>query len=124
MGLCNYYRRFVLAFVEVAEPLYQLLQAEPFRGVAWSDECEVAFIRLKMALMTAPVLIFPDFEAPFYLHTNASKLAISAVLSQRTPDGDEQVVAYTSRHLLKSERNYSVTEWECLSIVYWIEYFH
>ncbi len=82
LGLCNFYHWFMPAFMEVAEPLYQLLQVEPFRGVAWSDECKVAFMQLKTALMTAPVLIFPDFEAPFYLHTNASKLA--TVLSQHT----------------------------------------
>jgi hypothetical protein len=81
-------------------------------------------MHLKAALTSAPVLIFPDFNMPFYLHTNTSKLAIGAVLSQRTMDSDKRMVAYASRRLLKSERNYSVTEWECLSIVYWIEYFH
>ena len=82
LGLCNYYQQFVPAVTEVANPLYQLLQAEPFHGVVWSDACKTAFCRLKEALTTAPVLVFPDFERPFYLHTDTSCLAIGAVLSQ------------------------------------------
>jgi hypothetical protein len=124
LGLCNYYHWFVPAFAELAAPLYQLLCGEPFRGIAWTEECRAAFVALKEALTTVPVLVFPDFKSPFYLHTDASKRAIGAVLSQRTPAGEERVVAYASQQLSKSERNYSVTEWECLSIVYWIEYFH
>jgi hypothetical protein len=84
LGLCNYYQQFVPAFAEVTEPLYQLLQAKPFHGVVWTLECKAAFIQLKEALTTAPVLTFPDFKRPFYLHTDVSKLAIRAVLSQWT----------------------------------------
>jgi hypothetical protein len=124
LGLCNYYRWFVPSFAEVAEPLYQLLWVEPFQGITWLEECEDAFVKLKEVLTMVPVLVFPDFEAPFYLHTDASKQAIGAVLAQRSVDGGEWVVAYASRQLSKSEWNYSVMEWECLSIVYWIEYFH
>ncbi len=104
--------------------LYQLLHSELFHGVVWSDKCEMAFTQLKEALTTTPVLIFPDFKAPFYLHTDMSSLAISMVLSQHTEDGSERVMAYASHQLSKSKRNYSMTEWECLSIIYWIKYFH
>jgi hypothetical protein len=89
LGLCNYYWQFVPVFVEVMEPLYQLLQAEPFHSVVWLLECAVAFIQLKEALTMAPVLMFLDFKRPFYLHTNALKLAIGVVLSQQTEEGDE-----------------------------------
>jgi hypothetical protein len=68
--------------------------------------------------------MFLDFKRPFYLHTNTLKLAIGVVLSQWTKEGDEWVVVYASQWLSKSKHNYSVTEWECLSIVFWIEYFH
>lgn len=76
LGPCNYYHQLVLVFVEVAELLYWLLQVEPFQGVAWLEECEGAFMHLKVALTSMLVLIFPNFKAPFYLHTNTSKLAI------------------------------------------------
>ncbi|ELR23828.1 uncharacterized protein ACA1_335550 [Acanthamoeba castellanii str. Neff] len=106
---------------EMAQPVNT---TEPFHGVVWMLECEVAFIQLKEALTMAPVLTFPDFKRPFYLHTNTLKLAIRAVLSQQTEEGDKQVVAYASWWLSKSKHNYSMTEWECLSIMFWIKYFH
>jgi hypothetical protein len=109
--------------MEVTDLLYHLLWAKPFQGVVWTPECEAAFVWLKEALTTAPVLMFLDFERPFYLHTDMLKLAIGVVLSQQTEEGDEQVVAYASQRLSKSECNY-MTEWECLSIMFWIKYFH
>jgi hypothetical protein len=96
LGLCNYYCQFVPVFAELVAPLYQLLCGEPFQGITWTEECGAAFVTLKEALTTAPMLVFPDFELLFYLHTDASKRAIGVVLSQRTPAGEEWVVAYAS----------------------------
>jgi hypothetical protein len=124
LGLCNYYHHFVPAFTEVANLLYQLLQNELFHRIIWTNMCERVFTMLKEALTTVPVLIFLDFRSPFYLHTDTLKLAIGAVLSQQTLTRDKHMVAYASHQLLRSKRNYSITEWECLSIIYWIEYFH
>ncbi len=123
LGLCNYYRRFVPNFASIAEPLYRLTSVSLNQRWLWTDVCNQAFLQLKEALLSPPVLAFPDYEAPFSLHTDASKLAIGAVLSQGQGD-EERVIAYASRRLSGSERNYSVCEWECLSIVYWITFFH
>ncbi len=65
-------------------------------------------------LVTAPILAHPDFTKPFILDTDASNLAIGAVLSQKVGE-KERVIAYARRTLSKSERNYCVTR-----KVYWI----
>ena len=120
VGLCCYYRRFVKGFAEISSPLHALTKkGEVFR---WTDECQEAFEKLKVALTTAPVLAMPDEEGKFTLDTDASNFAIGAVLSQ-VQGGQERVVAYASRKLSKAEANYSTTRKELLSVVNFVKYY-
>ncbi len=74
--------------------------------------------------MTTPILAFPDYDWPFELYTDALRVAIGAVLSQRDDDGCECVVAYASCKLKDMEANYGVMELEFLSVVVWVQHFH
>ncbi|XP_063831609.1 uncharacterized protein LOC135080816 [Ostrinia nubilalis] len=115
LGLVSYYRRFIPEFSKIAKPLTSLLKKdEPF---IWENPQQLAFDELKQKLTTAPILSYPDFSQPFNLTCDASNHAISAILSQG-PIGKDQPVAYASRTLNKAECNYSVTEKECLAIVW------
>jgi hypothetical protein len=62
----------------------------------WTDDCEAAFQYLKTALTTAPILALPDFNREFILTTDASKFAISFILSQKDNKGRERVIEYAS----------------------------
>jgi hypothetical protein len=120
LGLCGYYRRFVKGFSHIAAPLYAL--TEKGRTFTWSEACQVAFDELKQHLTTAPILAMPIDNAPFVLDTDASDLAIGAVLSE-VIDGEERVIAYANRRLTRSEANYCVTRRELLAVVYFMKYF-
>lgn len=120
VGLASYYRRFIKGFAEIARPLHRL--TEKGRKFKWDDECQQAFLQLKAALMTSPVLAYPDPYKPFILDTDASDVGIGAVLSQEV-DGLERVVAYASRALTKQERKYATTKKELLSLVVFTKYF-
>ena len=65
LGLANYYRRFIKGFSEIASPLNALTKKSV--KFFWSESCANAFDRLKRALISAPVLAFPDFEEQFLL---------------------------------------------------------
>ena len=84
----------------------------------WGKEEDEAFRTLRDSLCSAPVLAYPDFSRPFILQTDASKVAIGAVLAQKLDDGLEHPVAYISRSLTKSECNYDTREQEALAIVW------
>jgi len=114
LGLASYYRRFVPTFAEIAAPLQSLTQKN--KTFNWSPECDRAFVRLKYALMSSPILAMPNDTEPFLLDTDACDVSIGAVLSQ-VQGGVERVIAYASRSLSKSERNYCVTRKELLAIV-------
>ena len=78
----------------------------------WGPECQSAFENLKRLLTSSP---FPDFSRPFVLETDASGSGLGAVLA---PDGTVRPIAYASRSLLKSEKNYGITELEGLGVVW------
>ena len=75
---------------------------------------------LKKAMSEAPLLQVPDFEKDFVLATDASDIAVSAVLNQRV-NGELAPVAYYSRLLSLAERRYSTYEKECLAVVFGCE---
>ncbi|KAL0818955.1 hypothetical protein ABMA28_008252 [Loxostege sticticalis] len=115
LGLVSYYRRFIPDFSKHAKSLTSLLKKDvPFE---WKNEQQLSFETLKNKLVTAPILAYPDFTKPFLLTCDASNHAISAILSQG-PIGQDLPIAYASRTLNKAETNYSVTEKECLAIVF------
>lgn len=122
LGTAQWYRRFIPNFSTLAGPLNALTStkknAPPF---TWSSEADVAFIQLKSCLSQAPVLACPNFAHPFEVHTDASNYGIGGMLSQ-TIDGVERPVAYMSRSLSGAEKNYSVTERECLSVIMALEH--
>ena len=118
LGMSSYYRRFIPQF---AQPLHSLTQ----KGASfhWSAECQEAFDTLKLKLTMAPVLAYPSCEKPYTMETDASLSGLGAVLSQVHDDGKLHPVAYASRSLSKSERNYSVTELETLASVWAVTHF-
>ena len=77
----------------------------------------MAFSKLKEKLASAPVLMHYSEELPLKLDTDASHYGIGAVISHIAPSGEERPVAYASRTLSKSKRNYAQIEKEALSIV-------
>ena len=121
LGLSTYYRRFIPHFADVARPLQQLTEKD--REFSWTEECQGSFENLKQLLTLTPILAYPNVTDEFCLDTDASDYAIGDVLSQKQ-NGQERVVAYFSRTLTRSERNYCVTRKELLAVVKAIEHFN
>lgn len=122
LGMAGHYRRFVPDFAAIAEPLHAMTRGD-HASFAWTPACTDAFVKLKTALTTAPVLAHPDFSRPFELHTDASNVALGAVLVQRDASGHDHPTEYASRTLTTAERNYSATERECLAVVWAVRHF-
>jgi len=106
LGLASFYRRFVPTYAEIAAPLHALTAKN--KQFDWTLNCDRAFVQLKYALISSPILAMPIDGDPFLLDTDACDVSIGAVLSQ-VQNGVERVIAYASRSLSKPERNYCVT---------------
>ena len=85
LRMVGYYHRFIVDFSKTAQPLLRLLKNEiPF---IWLSNCKIAFDLLCKALISAPVLAYPDFSLPFIIQTDALLYAAGAVLAQASLDG-------------------------------------
>ena len=119
LGTVNYYNRFIKDFSKIAHPLRKIPKDK--RLFEWTIECEEAFQTLKGALVTAPVMAYPQAEGLYILDTDASAFAIGGVLAQMqtSTDGDpqERVIAYSSRSLQGREQRYCTRRRELLAIV-------
>lgn len=77
---------------------------------------------MKNALITAPILAFPDFDKSFILSTDASEYSIGYVLSQ-LQNGREHAIAYGGRSLRGTEFKWHITDKEALALVEGIQHF-
>nr|GMD25301.1 Transposon Ty3-G Gag-Pol polyprotein [Ipomoea batatas] len=90
LSLSCFYSRFIKNYGIIAGPLTNLLQKQSFK---WSSEAEAAFISLKQALYSAPVLQLPDFSTQFVVECDASGRGIGAVIHQN----DHLITIYSKK---------------------------
>lgn len=121
LGLCGYYRRFVKDYAKIAAPLNKLLRKDVKWN--WDGECDKAFKELKDRLISYPILRQPDPTRKFIIHTDASGVAIGAVLAQLDEYRREYVCQYASKSLRGAELHYGITEKECLAVVLAVRHF-
>ena len=80
LGLVGYYRKFIPRFADIARPMTNLTKQDvPFE---WTIQCQASFEMLQEALITSPILKYPDPNKPYTLFTDASKHAWACVLTQ------------------------------------------
>lgn len=120
LGLLGYYRKFIKDFSQLTKPLTSCLKKGA--TVKHTPQFIKCFETCKDLLTNDPILAYPDFNKEFILTTDASNVALGAVLSQG-PIGKDHPICYASRTLTDSEQNYSTIEKELLAIVWATKYF-
>ncbi|XP_028161637.1 uncharacterized protein K02A2.6-like [Ostrinia furnacalis] len=122
LGVVNYYRNFIPNASSVLEPLHELLRS----GVAWEwgPRQAAAFERVKRELGSARVLAHFEPRAPLTLAVDAGPAGLGAVLAHQLPDGTERPIAFASRSLGASEKNYSQIQKEATAIIFGVKHFH
>ena len=124
LGLVNFYHRFLPHCAETLQPLNGLLSAakDSTRAVAWNDAATAAFITIKEALANVALLSHPKPDAPTCIMTDASEVAVGAVLQQRI--GDEwHPISFFSTKLRPAETRYSTFDRELLAVYLSIKHF-
>jgi hypothetical protein len=120
VALAGYYRRCMPGFGTKLAPLTRLLRKSA--DWEWGEAQDAAFSWAKTQLSKKPVLIYPNYNLPFKLTTDASKVGLGAVLSQDHGEGD-QPVAFASKVNSPTVANYNISELECLAVVWAVRLF-
>ena len=114
LGLANYYRRFIRDYSAHVCHMSELLKDDvPF---IWSEACDREFQNIKLKLTTAPTLRIADPNLPYVVHTDASDVALGAVLMQDFGKG-LQPIEFLSKKFGDTQRKYQVFEKEILALV-------
>lgn len=120
LGMAGWYQRYIHGYSAIAAPMTDLLRkTDRFQ---WTPEAQVSFEDLKTSLTTAPVLTHPDFSKHFYIQCDASVTGVGGVLFQMVGD-EEHPIAFMSKKLNSAQKNYSVTELECLAAILSVQKF-
>ena len=122
LGFTNYCSRYIPNYSTITYPLRQLTKAHA--KFIWTNVQEQAFLALKQALTSAPVLAHYSLEAKTRVVVDASPWALGAVLLQEQQDGSYRPIAFGSRSLSETEQKYGQVEKESLAIVFGCEHFH
>jgi len=119
LGLANYYRRFIKDFAKIAAPLHVLVRKE--QKWKWKKEQEEAFGKLKAVFTTEPVLAILDIDREIRVEADASDYVTGGVLSTKCEDGKWRPVAFISKSLNTTERNYEIHDKEMLVVIRCLE---
>ena len=123
LGLTGFYRKFIPDYAEISLPLTNLLKTKDKKKFIWCEDAQKSFDILKEKLLCEPILVLPNFEKPFVLHTDASIHSIGAYVSQADENGFLHPISFASRKLNESETKYSTVEREALAVVWATNYY-
>ena len=119
LGLANYYRQFIEGFAAVARPLHDMVKKD--KRWDWTERQEKTFKELKEQFTKEPVLAAPDIDKKMRMEVNALDYTTGGVLSMECEDGLWRLVAFLSKSLNETERNYEIHDKEMLVIVRGLE---
>lgn len=115
LGVANFNRRFIRDYSKIVQPLSIMTSSK--RKFEWGAEQEKAFQKVKECISQAPALRLADWSKDFHIQTDASDISVGAVLFQQGNNGERYPLAYHSKTLDKTEKNWSATEKELFGIV-------
>ena len=101
LGHAGFYRRFIKDFSKIAHPLCKLLEKDC--KFYFDESCLKAFGELKEKLVSAPIIISPDWNIPFEVMCDASVVSLSMVLGPRR-NKILHPIYYASKALMKPRR--------------------
>ncbi|SJK99901.1 uncharacterized protein ARMOST_03212 [Armillaria ostoyae] len=113
LGFTNFYRKFIKNYSKVVRALTQLTGNAEW---TWGTAQNQAFQQLKKQMAEDVILAIPNSTGRFRVEADTSNRAVGAILSQEQ-EGRWRPVAFMSKALTATERNYKIYDKELLAIM-------
>ena len=115
LRLANYYCQFIKDFAAIAGPLYNMVRKD--QKWEWTEQQKKVFGELKKRFIKELVLAAPDLDKKMRMEVDVLDYAIGGVLSMECEDRQWRPVAFLSKSLNKTERNYKIHDKEMLAVI-------
>jgi transposase InsO family protein len=127
LGKVGYYRKFVKGYSSLARPWTDVTGSgdpvEEKKPLVVTSEMKDSFRIMRKALITAPILAYPQFDSkePFIVDTDWSQIhnCIGAVLSQKQ-GGHERVISYGAKKLTEAAKRYPPQQGELAAVIFFL----
>ena len=119
LGLANYYQWFIKDFTFIARPLHDMVRKD--QKWEWMERQKGVFKELKERFTKEPVLVAPDLNKKMRIEVDVLDYATEGVLSMKCEDGKQRPVAFLSKSLNKTERNYEIHDNKMLAVIRGLE---
>ena len=119
LGLVNYYHQFIEGFASIAKLLHDMVKKD--KKWEWMERQEKVFKELKDQFTKELVLVALDLDKKLRVEVDTSDYATGGVLSMEVENGRWKPVAFLSKSLNETERNYEIHDKEMLVILRGLE---
>jgi hypothetical protein len=121
LGMAGFYQRYFTNFANKTTLMCKLLKKnEEFK---WDDACNKSWEWMKASMTCLPILIVPNWNVKFHVHTDASNFALSVMLGQNLDNTIDKPIYYASRLMNNANRNHSIKKKELLAVIYPVKKF-
>ena len=97
------------------DPIFKLLNKHD--SEEWTEECQIAFDKVKDYLSTLPILVPPILGKPLILYLMVHEKSMGCVLGQHDETGKKgHVIYYLSKKFTEYESKYPSVENMCCAL--------
>jgi len=107
-GKDNFLHRFIVNYANITKGFMRFLNKDT--TFIWDERAQESFDALKKALVSTPLLKYPDYSRDYFLYIATYEETIGMVLVQEDDELRKSVISYFSRSLVDPDLNYSHVE--------------
>ena len=122
IGMISWLRRFIPRMSQTTRHIRDCMK-QAGKTFTLTDKAKKEVDTLKEIMTSDICMAHPNINKQFYIHVDASKQGVGAILTQVDEDGNHRVIEYASKALTNAQRKYSNSVREGYGILWALNHF-